>query len=158
MPGIEGEAIAPMMASVASVTLSCSDSNHRSRIGVAAPARISTAFWPSCPSLRNPSPILASWIRFPGRSDHGLGGVIVSVGSRKSATRSSIASYLGSASASLAENFETSRCVIALSGPSSSERPSGNGVNDEGLRGSISKPWRLSSRSRMISGRSRLLT
>jgi hypothetical protein len=65
---------------------------------------------------------------------------MVSVGSRKSATRSSIASYFGRASASLAENLDTSRWVIALSGPSSSERPSGNGVNDDGLRGSISKP------------------
>ena len=83
---------------------------------------------------------------------------MVSVGSRKSATRSSMASYRGSASASLVENLEISRWVIALSGPSSSERPSGNGVNDDGLRGSISNPWRLSSRSRMISGRSRLLT
>ena len=44
MPGIEGEAIAPMIASVARVTLSCSLSNQRSRIGVAAPVRISTAF------------------------------------------------------------------------------------------------------------------
>ncbi len=83
---------------------------------------------------------------------------MTSVGSRKSATRSSIASYLGSASASLVENFEISRCVCALSGPSMSERPSGNGVNEEGLRGSISKPCRASSRSRMISGRSRLFT
>ena len=83
---------------------------------------------------------------------------MMSVGSRKSATRSSIASYLGSASASLAQNLEISRCVSALSGPSISERPSGNGVNDDGLRGSISKPCRASSRSRMISGRSRLLT
>jgi hypothetical protein len=57
---MDGEAIAPMIASVASVTLSCSDSNQRSRIGVAAPARISTAFWPSCPSFRKPSPIFPS--------------------------------------------------------------------------------------------------
>ena len=48
--------------------------------------------------------------------------------------------------------------VISLSGPISSERPSGRGVKLEGLRGSIAKPWRLSSRSRMISGRNRLLT
>ena len=33
MPGIDGLAIAPMIASVASVALSCSDSNQRSRIG-----------------------------------------------------------------------------------------------------------------------------
>ncbi len=158
MPGIDGEAIAPMIASVASVTLSCSLSNQRSRIGVAAPVRISTAFCPSVPSLTNARPSFASWSRLPGRSDQGLGGVITRVGSRKSATRSSIASYCGSASASLAENFAISRRVRSLSGPSMSERPSGNGVNDDGLRGSISKPCRASSRSRMISGRSRLFT
>ena len=158
VPGIEGDAIAPMIASVASVTLSCSLSNQRSRIGVAAPVRISTAFCPSVPSFTNASPSLASAARLPGLKDQGLGGVMISVGSRKSATRSSIASYFGSASASLAENFEISRWVSALSGPSMSERPSGNGVNDDGLRGSISKPWRCSSSSRMISGRSRLFT
>ena len=42
VPGIEGLAIAPMTASVASVPFS-SDSNQRSRIGRAAPVRISTA-------------------------------------------------------------------------------------------------------------------
>jgi hypothetical protein len=158
VPGIEGEAIAPMIASVANVTFSCSDSNQRSRIGVAAPARISTAFCPSVPSRTKPSPSFASCTRLAGRSDHGLGGVITSVGSRKSATRSSIASYLGSASASLVENLAISRRVSALSGPSISERPSGNGVKDDGLLGSISNPCRCSSSSRMISGRSRLFT
>jgi len=158
VPGMDGDAIAPMMASVARVTLSCSDSNQRSRIGVAAPVRISIAFWPSAPSLAKAIPSLASFMRFPGRNDHGFGGVWTSVGSRKEATRSSIASYFGSASASLAENLAISRWVSALLGPSIKERPSGNGVNDEGLRGSILKPCRLSSRSRIISGRSRLLT
>ena len=60
MPGIEGEAIAPIIASVASVTFSCSDSNQRSRIGVAAPVRISIAFCPSGYQLAKLLPSLAS--------------------------------------------------------------------------------------------------
>ena len=72
--------------------------------------------------------------------------------------RSSIASNFGRLSASRAENFDTSRWVIALSGPISRERPSGSGVKLDGLRGIIANPCRASSRSRMISGRKRLLT
>ena len=89
---------------------------------------------------------------------HGLGGVCMSVGSMRSAQRSSIASYFGSASASLRENLLTSRWVISLSGPIMRDRPSGNGEKDDGLRGSSSKPNLCSSSSLMISGRSRLLT
>ncbi len=77
-----------MTASVASVTFNCSDSNQRSRIGRAAPVRISIA---SAPSLPKPAEL-------PGRAcrgsrnrraglDHGSGGVCTSIGSRKSATR-----------------------------------------------------------------------
>src|SRR2546430_6504648 len=42
--------------------------------------------------------------------------------------------------------------LFRSSGPINRNRPSGNGVNDEGLRGRSSKPWRGGSRSRMISG------
>ena len=72
------------------------------------------------PSLQEAEPELGELHRFPGLSDQGSGGVCTSVGSRKSATRSSIASYFGSASASFVENLETSRWVSALSGPISS--------------------------------------
>ena len=84
--------MAPIMASVASVPLSCSDSNQRSRIGRAAPVRISTASLMAGPSWRKARP---SWKSFqkslrPGLSK--LGGVIVNVGSITLATRSSMAS------------------------------------------------------------------
>jgi len=52
------------------------------------------------------------------------------------AMRSSMASYAGRRAASRAENFETSRWLSAASGPMRSERPSGKGVKEEGLRGS----------------------
>src|SRR6185437_7322954 len=155
---MEGDATAPMIASVASVTLSCSLSNQRSSVGRAAPVRISMALTPSRPSLRNCQPSLPRASRSRGLADHGSGGVMSSVGSMNRATRSSISSYRGSESASFAENLLTSRCVRSLSGPSISDRPSGNGVNDDGSRGSISKPWRCSSSSRMMIGRRRLFT
>src|SRR6266576_1447996 len=53
---MDGEAIAPMMASVASAIFSSSDSNQRSRIGPAAPVRISNAPGPSRPSLKKRQP------------------------------------------------------------------------------------------------------
>ncbi len=40
---------------------------------MAAPVRISIAFWPSVPSLANPRPSLASCSRFRGLNDHGIG-------------------------------------------------------------------------------------
>ena len=89
---MEGDAIAPMMASVASAILSSSDSNQRSRMGRAAPVRISIACGPVVPSLRKLHPSFASCARLRGRSAQGLGGVRSRVGSMKSATRSSIAS------------------------------------------------------------------
>ena len=63
---------------------------------------------------------------------------MVSVGSTTAATRSSIASYCGYRSASRLLNFAISLRVISASEPIISERPSGNGVNDDGLRGSTS--------------------
>ena len=74
----------------------------------------------------------------PGRT--GLGGICVSVGSTTAATRSSIATYFGYASASRALNFAISRAFCASSAPSMRYRPSGNGENDDGLRSSSSKP------------------
>ena len=62
------------------------------------------------------------------------------VGSTKAATRSSMASYSGYRAASRALNLAISARVCSASGPRVSERPSGSGVNDEGLRGSTSKP------------------
>src|SRR6184192_2436595 len=56
VPGTVGDAIAPMIASVARAIFSCSDSNQRSRIGRAAPVRISSAAGPSRPSCRNRHP------------------------------------------------------------------------------------------------------
>ena len=50
VPGMEGDAKAPMIASVARVTLSCSDSNQRSRIGRAAPVSNSSPSGISAPS------------------------------------------------------------------------------------------------------------
>ena len=79
-----------MIASVASVAFSWSDSNQRSRMVRAAPVRISMAAAPSLPSRRKPSASFRSAHRSPGRPDHGSGGVCTSVGSMKSATRSSI--------------------------------------------------------------------
>src|SRR2546422_4524551 len=72
---MEGVANAPMMASVEIVVLTSSDSNQRSRMGLAAPVRISMAFWPSAPSLRKFQAVLASRIKLPGASDHGVAGV-----------------------------------------------------------------------------------
>src|SRR5262249_15256588 len=56
VPGIDGDAITPMTASVAKVTFSCSDSNQRSRIGRAALVSTSIAFTASVPSLRKFQP------------------------------------------------------------------------------------------------------
>src|SRR5204862_396623 len=64
-----------MMASVASVVFSTSDSNQRSRIGLAAPVRISRAVRPSRPSARKRQASCASFTRWRGASDHGSGGV-----------------------------------------------------------------------------------
>ena len=119
MPGMDGVANAPIMASVERVVLTSSESNQRSRIGLAAPVRISSAVWPSAPSLRKFHAVWASFIKLPGAFDQGFGGVCISIGSRKAATRSSMASYRGRFWASGFENFETSRCVISLSGPMS---------------------------------------
>ena len=63
---------------------------------------------------------------------------MVSVGSTTAATRSSIASYCAYRSASRLLNFAISLRVISASGPIISERLFGNGVNDDGLRGSTS--------------------
>src|SRR5207249_5223502 len=90
---------------------------------------------PFLPSRTNRHPSFASAVRSRGRNDHGDGGVSISVGSMKSAIVSSHASYFGNAAASRVENLLISRSVSALSGPRSSERPSGKGVNDAGLRG-----------------------
>ena len=95
VPGIEGLAIAPMTASVASVPFSSSDSNQRSRIGRAAPVRISTASPAASPSRRNERPSESIVRRSRGRGCSRSGGAIVSVGSTTAATRSSIASYCG---------------------------------------------------------------
>ena len=73
MPGIEGVAKAPMIASVAMVAFSCSDSNQRSRIGLAAPVRISIAFWPSVPSFLKSSPSLSSCEQVARRHGPGIG-------------------------------------------------------------------------------------
>ena len=93
-----------------------------------------------------------------GRMFHGLGGVCMSVGSMRSAHALEHRLVLRQRVRVLRENLLTSRCVISLSGPIMSDRPSGNGENDDGLRGSSSKPNLCSSSSLMISGRSRLLT
>src|SRR5437667_10234300 len=106
---IEGVAMAPMMASVEIVVLTSSDSNQRSRMGLAAPVRISIACLASAPSLRKFQAVLASSIKLPGASDHGLGGVSTSIGSRKLATRASMASYFGRFSAAFFEHSDTSR-------------------------------------------------
>jgi hypothetical protein len=106
-----------MTASVASVALSCSDSNQRSRIGRAAPVRISAAAVMSLPRLRAFNPSLPSVHRSLRLLLIGSGGTMSSVGSSNAATRSSIASYFGRLSASLVENLLTSRYVICLSGP-----------------------------------------
>src|SRR5262245_12253525 len=104
---MEGVAKAPMVASVEMVVLTSSDSNQRSRMGLAAPAKIWRAFSPSLPSFRKFQPICPSRIIFPSELDHGFGGVCRSIGSRNEATRSSMASYLGKLFASFLENFET---------------------------------------------------
>jgi hypothetical protein len=87
-----GLAMAPMIASVASVALSASDSNHRSRTVRAGPVRISTASEAAGPSLRNARPSESRFQMSPGPGERTSGGVMVSVGSITSATRSSIAS------------------------------------------------------------------
>ena len=69
LPGIEGVANAPMMASVEIVVFTSSESNQRSRIGLAAPVRISVACLASAPSLRKLHASLASRMRLPGASD-----------------------------------------------------------------------------------------
>jgi hypothetical protein len=92
VPGIEGLAMAPMIASVASVAFSSSDSNQRSRIGRAAPVRISTASPAAAPSRRNERPRVKSVRRSRRRGLSRSGGLIVNVGSMTSAIRSSIAS------------------------------------------------------------------
>ena len=106
-------AIAPMIASVASVALSCSDSNQRSRIGRAAPVRISTASPGRVTELPERAPQLSSVRRSPSRGRSRSGGVMVSVGSTTAATRSSIASYLGYRSASRLLNLAISLRVIS---------------------------------------------
>ena len=95
MPGIDGAAKAPMIASVANVPLSSSDSNQRSRMVRAGPVRTSIASLSSVPSLRNelPSCNIVHAPPMPGLMT--LGGVMCSVGSTTEATRSSIFSYLG---------------------------------------------------------------
>src|SRR5436189_4521441 len=108
---MDGVANAPMIASVEIVVFTSSDSNQRSRMGLAAPVRISIACWPSAPSLRKFHALFASCSKFRGEVDQGLGGVSINIGSRKVATRSSIASNLGKFSASRFENLETSRRV-----------------------------------------------
>src|SRR5438876_1794736 len=105
-----------MIASVEIVAFTSSDSNQRSRMGLAAPVRISMACCPSAPSLRKFQAIFASCIKLRGDVDQGLGGVSINIGSRKVATRSSIASNFGRLWASFLENLETSRRVISLSG------------------------------------------
>src|SRR4051812_12464165 len=105
---MEGVAKAPIIASVEMVVLTSSDSNQRSRIGLAAPVRISTARWPSAPSLRKFQAVRARRIKLRGSIDHGFAGVSVSIGSRKAAILSSIASNFGKFSASLFENLEIS--------------------------------------------------
>ena len=60
VPGIEGLAIAPMTASVASVPFSSSDSNQRSRIGRAAPVMTSTASPARLPAAETTVPARAS--------------------------------------------------------------------------------------------------
>ena len=158
MPGIEGLAMAPMMASVASVALSWSDSNQRSSRVRADPVRISTASEAAEPRRLNDRPSVRSdqRSRTPGRRT--FGGVAVIVGSTKAATRSSMASYDGKRSASRALNFEISRRLSSASDPSRSDRPSRNGVNDDGCRASTSNPYPERRRSRTISSRKRLLT
>ena len=158
MPGIEGLAMAPMMASVARVALSSSDSNQRSSRARAGPVRMSTASEAAEPRRRNDRPRVTSdqRSRTPGRRT--FGGVAVIVGSMKAATRSSMASYEGKRAASRALNFEISRRLRSVSDPSRSERPSRNGVNDDGWRASTSNPYSARRRSRTISSRKRLLT
>ena len=98
--------MAPMIASVASVTLSCSDSNQRSRIGVAAPVRISTAFWPSCAELAEGEAELGELPQVAGAERPRVGRRLhqrAARGSRRPAPASPRTS--GSASASLAENL-----------------------------------------------------
>ena len=95
MPGIDGAAIAPITASVASVTLSCSDSNQRSRIGRAAPVRISMASVICGPRFWKERPSLNSFHRPPRPGRTRFGGIIGRVGSTTAATRWSICSYFG---------------------------------------------------------------
>ncbi len=95
MPGMEGLAMAPMMASVARVALSSTDSNQWSSRGRAAPASTSIASGAPGPRRAKERPRARSCRspRRPGRSR--FGGAMVKVGSMKAATRSSIASYSG---------------------------------------------------------------
>src|SRR5205823_1921865 len=74
---MDGEATAPMIASVARAILSSSDSNQWSRIGRAAPVRISMARGPSAPSFRKRQPSRASASRLRGLSGQRLVGVTV---------------------------------------------------------------------------------
>ena len=128
-------------------------------IGVAAPVRISIAFCPSVPKLTNARPSFASCTRLPGPERPGVGrrhdeGRLEEIGhalEHRLVPRQRLG-VLGGELRDLAVRLRLVRARAC------SERPSGNGVNDEGLRGSISKPCRASSRSRMISGRSRLFT
>src|ERR1044072_9036198 len=106
---MEGVANAPIIASVEIVVLTSSDSNQRSGIGLAAPVRISIARWPSAPSLRKFQAGRARLIKVAGCMDHWVAGVSLSIGSRKDAILSSMASNLGRFSAPRFENFETSR-------------------------------------------------
>ena len=106
-----------MMASVASVPFSSSDSNQRSRIGRAAPVRISTASPVASPSCRKDRLSVISVRRSPSRGFRRSGGAIVRVGSTTAATRSSIASYCGYRSASRLLNFAISLRVDSPSGP-----------------------------------------
>ena len=93
MPGVDGEAMAPMMASVASVAFTSSDSNQRSRMVRAGAVRISTARGPvraqlqEAPAGAGEAQEVAGAARRRGRA-----ASRASVGSMARAIRSSMAS------------------------------------------------------------------
>ncbi len=95
MPGVDGDAVAPMTASVASVALSRSDSNQRSRTTRAGAVRISAASPAVAPRRRQRQPIRNSAHRSRGPGRSRSGGRISSSGSTASATRLNSASYFG---------------------------------------------------------------
>ena len=87
-----------------------------------------------------------------GTRENRSAGVSRIVGSIATAIRSASPRTRGR-SASRTENLDTSRWFSSGSGPMRRDRPSGNGVNEDGLRGRSWYPCRASSRSRTISGR-----